>query len=77
MTQITVDESLARQLRDQPDEVELRSPDGRILGAFRSEVARRSIDEGNRLTTAELERRRDEAGGRTLDEIVADLEAAG
>jgi hypothetical protein len=77
MTQITVDESLARQLRDQLGEIELRSPDGRILGAFRSEVARRAIDEGNRPTTAELERRRDEPGGRTLDEIVADLEAAG
>jgi hypothetical protein len=76
MTQITVDEALARQLQDQPDEVELRSPDGRILGAFRSMVARKAIDEGNRFTTAELERRRDEHGGRTLDEIVTDLEAA-
>ena len=41
MTQITVDETLARQLREETSEVVLCSPDGAVLGMFRSEVLRK------------------------------------
>jgi len=75
MTQVIVDEHLARQLQAGRSEVELCSPDGAVLGRFRSEEVRKLYAEANcPVSNEELERRRQEEVGRTLDEIVADLE---
>ena len=75
MTQITIDQRLAEQLQQSSSDVELCSPDGVILGRFRSEAIRKLYAEARCPDSLEeLERRKREESGRTLDEIIADLE---
>jgi hypothetical protein len=77
MTQIAVDASLARKLME-GSEVELCAPDGQVLGQFRSERLRQLYAEAECPDSPEeLERRKREERGRTLDEIIADLEQQG
>jgi hypothetical protein len=76
MTQITVDKNLARQLRE-GSEVEICAPSGEVLGNFRSEKLRKLYARAEcPVASDELERRRHEEGGRTLDEIISDIETA-
>ena len=78
MTQITVDQELADRLREESTEIEFRSPDGTVLGMFRSEKLQHLYAEAKcPVSEEELERRRREEGGRTLSEIIADLEPKG
>ena len=77
MTQTTVHEKIARNLQHGVTEVKFCSPDGIVLGRFRSEALRKLYAESKcPVNTEELERRHREEGGRTLDDIVADQEAA-
>ena len=75
MTSITVDQDTQAKLDKVEHAVELRDATGRLLGYFApavdpSEYA--DIDVG--VSEEELDRRSKAGGGRTLREILADLE---
>ena len=75
MTSIVIDESLTKQLRGLRDPCVLLDNAGKEIGFFRPAVDR-SLYEGVEpsVSDEELERRSREGGGRTLAEIMADLE---
>jgi hypothetical protein len=73
------DPALLAQLRDAPDVVELRDPDGNVLGTFATEglgMLPRGVT--SPFSREEMERRRrDNRTGRPLKDILRDLEARG
>jgi len=78
MTRVELDEALGAELRG-ADEVELVDRSGEKLGHFFSEklYCRLLYDWANaQISDEELDRRRRQAGGRTLQEIWARLNAS-
>ena len=75
MTKLTVDESLPAQLAEREFPAELCDASGRVIGAF-IPVAFRCFYEDlePQVSEEELERRSRDEGGRSLAEILADLE---
>jgi hypothetical protein len=75
MTKLTVDETLPAQLTGRKFPAELCDASGRVIGAF-IPVALGWVYEGlePQVSEEELDRRGREEGGRTLAEILADLE---
>ena len=75
MTQIIVDSTIRSKLRDLQEEIELVDKSGRILGHFRPAANRaRENSREPKISGAEVRRRLKQGGGRTLPEILADLE---
>ena len=75
MTSIVVDQATQAKLDKVDHAVELRDKAGRLLGYFAPAVdhsAYADIEGG--VSEEELDRRSKEGGGRTLSEIMADLE---
>ncbi len=74
MTQLVLDAETARKLREAGQYTELRDPAGAILGYFRPAVSSDDYKKYEKpFTKEELDRARNEPGGRTLDEIMRDL----
>ena len=75
MTKLMVDETLPAQLTGREFPAELCDASGRVIGAF-IPVALRCVYEDlePQVSEEELERRSREEGGRSLAEILADLE---
>jgi len=74
MTRITIDPSTVEKLKDVHEMVELRDELGRVVGHFLPGPPRDA--EGKIIepySEEELERRSQEQGGRSLQEILADL----
>lgn len=77
MVRYTLDSETCRRLGEATQTVELCDDAGRVIGVFLPEVAVRGRPpEGLQLplTADEIERRRAWRSGRTLDEILRDLE---
>ena len=75
MTKVTVDEAVRARLGNLEEAFELCDESGRTLGYFTPAVDR-SLYESLKppVTEEELQRREQQGGGRTLSEILADLE---
>jgi len=76
MTRITIDASFWTRLNNLEGPVEFCDESGRTLGYFHSVATPEEIDQlpASLISDEELERRRREPGGRSLDAILADLE---
>jgi hypothetical protein len=77
MTTVILDDTLRQKLHGLEAEVELRDETGKIVGHFLPAEKYQSLLYAwarNRLSDEELKRRREEPGGRSLAEILADLE---
>ena len=75
MPELILDPTTSNQLRQFQEPVELRDPRGLPLGTFTPFDERRLYRETEiPFTTEELKRFAAEPGGRTLAEILADLE---
>jgi hypothetical protein len=77
MTRITLDEPLKSKLNGLNEQVEICDDDGNVVGCFlpRKVYERMIYDRANAMISdEELERRRQEPGGRTLKEFFDDLE---
>jgi hypothetical protein len=75
MTKLMVDETLPGRLAGLECPVELCDASGRVVGAFIPAALHTFYDEMEpQISEEELNRREREGGGRTLDEILADLE---
>jgi hypothetical protein len=75
MTLVIADTSVIDQLDEAREPLELRAPDGRLLGHFVPALDV-SLDPAlaPHISEEELQRREQAGGGRTLDSILADLE---
>jgi hypothetical protein len=73
MTQILLDANLARQLKTAADPVELCDPAGEVVGHF-TPVPRPKIKVP--FTEEEIKKSKQKTGGRSLADILADLEKA-
>ena len=75
MTKIILDQAALSKFGTLKDRAEVCDTTGRILGYF-IPVGSRSLYEGVEppITEEELQRRQQQLGGRTLAEILADLE---
>jgi hypothetical protein len=75
MTRIFIDAALGAKLHELTEPAQICDPAGRILGSF-TPTPMEAIYEGlePQITKEELEQRAREGGGRTLAEILADLE---
>ncbi len=75
MTQITVDEDVARALHGIPGPAQLCDRNGRVLGLF-TPTFDPTLYEGlePQISEEELQRREAQLGGRSLRAILADLE---
>jgi len=74
MTKITLDAETARSLASCEGQVWLCDPSGRSLGYLYPATDSSSLSESERrgpFSDTELERRRQDRGGRSLDEILA------
>jgi hypothetical protein len=77
VTKVTIDESLREKLPSLGDELEFCDETGRTIGHFLpAELYRQLIYDSAEpaISDEEAERRFAEPGGRTLQEILADLE---
>jgi hypothetical protein len=76
MTQITLDDSTVAKLRGLNDLVELRDEAGHILGHFHPLLVPRDADGKiiSPISDEEMEQLRNERTGRSLNEILADLQ---
>jgi hypothetical protein len=77
MTTVILDDALRQKLQGLKAEVELRDETGKVVGHVLPAEKYQSLLYAwakNRLSDAELKRRREEPGGRSLAEILADLE---
>lgn len=78
MNHITIDADLAAKLADGAGPVQIYDEEGRLLGVFQSEGYRRLVEEALAacpVSDEELKRRRESRElGRSLKEILADLE---
>jgi len=75
MTRITLDSTMLAALSSVGQQVELCDTSGRLLGYFVPVVAATQYaDSPCPVSEDELDRREREGGGRTLAEILADLE---
>jgi hypothetical protein len=78
MERIVVDQNLPAKLADILHPVELCDGEGRVLGRFTPVLDPIDIcDSEPQLSEEEWRRREEEPGGRSLREILADLEAKG
>ena len=74
MTNIVLDAQTAQRLREARQCLELRDPTGGVVGYFRPAVAPEHYKKHEvPFTNEELDRFASEPGGRTLEEILADL----
>jgi hypothetical protein len=75
MSSIVVDTALLAQIQGAYQPVELRDPSGRLLGHFVPIFSQpRSAQMEPKISEDELNRRQQARGGRSLAEIMADLE---
>jgi hypothetical protein len=77
MSKVVLDETLRAKLNDLTEHVEICDPAGNTLGHYLpAELYHRLLYEGveDPISDEELERRLGEPGGRSLAEILADLE---
>ncbi len=74
MIRVVVDEAISEKLTELGDSAELCDASGRLLGYFHPAEDDDYEGYDSPLPEAELARRAREGGGRTLGEIVADLE---
>lgn len=74
MKKIIVDQAICDQLSDVCDPAELCDESGRVIGYFHPAVDDDYEGYESPNSVEELERRAKEGGGRSLDEIMADLE---
>jgi hypothetical protein len=72
MPQIIVDETLHQKLLQILQPVELVDAGGQVLGRFVPETSRYHLDPN--ISDEELGRREEAGGGRSLGEIISDLE---
>jgi hypothetical protein len=76
MERIIVDAALPERLKSFVRPVELCDADGTVLGRYTPDAAQfDNLDPG--VTAEELDRRANEPGGRSLVDILADLEKRG
>jgi hypothetical protein len=71
MSQIVIDAAILQRLQQVQTTVELVDPAGKVVGHF---VPATSPPEEPYISEEELQRREAEGGGRSLAEILADLE---
>jgi hypothetical protein len=79
MTTIVIDQALREKLQDLDHEVELRDEDGQTVGRFLPEVECLKLlyDRAKlMLDDKEIEKARNQTGGRPLAEILKELEAS-
>jgi len=76
MTKIVVDAGFLAKLNNLVGPVEFCDETGRTLGYFHSVATPGELEElpASLISNEELERRRQEGGGRSLEAILADLE---
>jgi len=76
MTKVTVDSELWGKLENLQGPAELCDPSGRTLAYFYPLIPSPSGETGLKspISDEELEQRRQQRGGRSLEEILADLE---
>jgi hypothetical protein len=77
MTTILLDDALRQKLNGLNAEIELRDETGKVVGHVLPADKYQSLlyaSAKNRLSDEELKRRSEEPGGRSLAEILADLE---
>lgn len=73
MTQIVIDESMAQQLENKDSLIEIRSPDGRLLGHFVPAVESADPMYGCPHSPEELKEIFAQEGGRPLADIWKEL----
>ena len=76
MTKVVIDDSLRSQLRDAGDILEVCDESGHTLGYFHPVLSPSGNAPGgisSPLSDEEIRRRQQQAGGRPLSEILADL----
>jgi hypothetical protein len=76
MTRVVVDAGFLAKLNDLAGPVEFCDEAGRTLGYFHSVATPCEVEElpASLISDEELQRRRQERGGRSLEAILADLE---
>jgi hypothetical protein len=75
MSSVVLDSKSLEQLRQAEGRVEVRDEAGQLVGYFTPHVARSLYDSVEApVSDEELRRRAQKGGGRTLAEILADLE---
>jgi hypothetical protein len=74
MTRIVLDAALAARLKSTHDAIELADPDGAILGHFTPTHAIQKLTAKVPFTEEEIKQAKEKRGGRSLAEILADLE---
>ncbi|HKD36496.1 MAG TPA: hypothetical protein VKB78_06835 [Pirellulales bacterium] len=74
MIKIVVDELTSEKLTELGNSAELCDASGRLLGYFHPAEDDDYVGYDSPLSEEELARRAHDGGGRTLDEIMADLE---
>lgn len=74
MSQITLDSHSIEKLVAVTHAVDVCDKSGRVVGKFIPTVDSSGIDREPKITEEELRRRMREIGGRSLSEIMADLE---
>jgi hypothetical protein len=78
MEKIIIDPAFAGQLVPIRQTVQLCTPDGQVLGSYIPASTQSSAERGRPpLSDEEIQRRLQQGGGRTLPEILADLEKRG
>jgi hypothetical protein len=76
MTRVVLDTTMLEKLQSLRERAELVDPQGRLIGFFDPMRVPEVIDSHEcPYTEEELRRAEQEPGGRTLEEILADLEA--
>ena len=76
MNEVTVDAALRARLNNLDDLLQIRDESGRVLGYFHPLVESASSEEGairSPISDEEIDRRRSQRTGRSLAEVLADL----
>jgi hypothetical protein len=75
MSSVVLDSKILERLRQPGGRVEIRDESGQLAGYFTPPIARSLYDSvESPVGEDELRRRAQKGGGRTLDEILSDLE---
>jgi len=75
MARVTIDAATAAQLSGLSGAVELCDANGKTVGLFQPRVVRSTSENTPSISEEELDRYASEPGGRSLSEIIDDLES--
>lgn len=74
MTNLTIDDSLFSRLRTMYEPIAIRDSAGNLVGHFVPAAPPAEADRLPKISEAEMDEREHQGGGRSLTEILADLE---